>query len=520
MTVSSTSNIITYNGDGADTTWPFTFAIEDSSDIVVSVTDADGVVTTIAAANYTIVINSAVAPNPTSVGGTVTYPTSGTPLAADEQITIQRVMDLTQPTSLANQGTSYQQVIEQALDRLEMQVQQVEETHVHALVVAVSDPEPDPLPAVAQRAGMYLSFDADGNPIAVAGSTSTNPVSSAMEPVVAAASLALGRTAFGLGDIAVKDIGAGLEDDGSGNVRVINIPTSDGISIAVTSAFHQRQRIATAAITYTVPAVSTLFDGFCFYVFAQSGVVTIAPNAADTIGNLASGTSFLAQPNSFLRITTDGVNTIYIESHYLGNAGMQGAAIIKGYLTTSRAAGSETIALKALSGNNPSSMEPVYIAMRSATVGSGTVSVRVVTGALSIAITSTATLGFTANEGSRFWVTLIDNAGTIELAVINCRNGINIYPLQGWSIVTTVAMTAASDSAGVMYSTSVRTGVAYAPIAYFDWESGLAVAGTWNTAPTRIQVAGYGVPLPGMQIQLQMNQTGVVATGTTASIWE
>lgn len=515
MTVSTTSNIITYSGDGADTTWPFTFAIEDDDQIVVSVTDTAGTVTTIAAANYTVVLNAAVAPNPTPVGGVVTYPTSGAPLAVGTKITIERTAALTQPTSLVNQGTLYPTVIEQALDLLTMITQQVNTENTQSIRFAVSDDAHTRLPATAQIAGKYLAFDSSGNPTATAGTTSTNPVSSAMEPVVAAATLALGRTAFGLGTMAVETIGAGLEDDGAGAVRAINIPTTDAISIAVTSAFHQRQRVASAAITYTFPTAASLFDGFCFYVFVTGGVVTLAPNAADSIGTLASGTSFLAQRNAFLRITTDGVNTWYVESHFIGNLGA-GAAIINGYLTCSRALGAETISLKALSGNDPSSMEPVYIAMRSATVGSGVISVRVVVGALSIVIPSTALMGFTANVGSRIWVTFIDNAGTIELAVINARDGINIYPLQGWGIVTTVAITTGADSAAVMYSTTLRAGVAYAPIAYLDWEDGLAVPGTWDTAPTRIQTVGYGVPLPGMQVQQQMNQTGAVNTGTTA----
>jgi hypothetical protein len=47
------------------------------------------------------------------------------------------------------------------------------------------------------------------------------------------------------------------------------------------------------------------------------------------------------------------------------------------------------------------------------------------------------------------------------------------------------------------------------------WETGLATAGTWSAVPTRAQLYGAGVPLPGTVIQVQRNETGAVASNAT-----
>jgi hypothetical protein len=52
-------------------------------------------------------------------------------------------------------------------------------------------------------------------------------------------------------------------------------------------------------------------------------------------------------------------------------------------------------------------------------------------------------------------------------------------------------------------------------LGYATWESGLAAVGTWSAGPTRAQLWGPTVPLPGQVIQVQRTATGAVSTGTT-----
>jgi hypothetical protein len=176
------------------------------------------------------------------------------------------------------------------------------------ITVAVSDSTPTALPPAAQRALTYMAFDTSGNPIAALASPGTTPVSSAMAAVVAAATLALARTAMGLGAASVEGIGAGLQDDGAASIRLNDsINTSDNTNQTVTSAFHAVQRIATGPITYTLPRANTLWNGFRFRVenLAAGGLVTFAINVNDNFVGYSSGTSFIIGQGASLDLWTD-----------------------------------------------------------------------------------------------------------------------------------------------------------------------------------------------------------------------
>ncbi len=93
--------------------------------ITVIYVDANGVQTTLSPSQYAISLNAAVAGQIWGIGGTVTYPIVGSPIAAGTQLIIRRSIPLTQTTALSNQGASYPQATETALDILEMQIQQM-----------------------------------------------------------------------------------------------------------------------------------------------------------------------------------------------------------------------------------------------------------------------------------------------------------------------------------------------------------------------------------------------------------
>lgn len=511
MTITTTTSSIAYEGNGVSTTFSYGFLIPSQDDLVVTITDSTGAETVLLTSEYTV----------TGIddpdGGIVTYPVSGSALALLSFITIARDLPLEQNTDLVNQSGYYPQVVEDALDYGIMVSQQINGEFSRALVAPLSDPAANlTIPNATSRAGFYLAFDSSGNPIAgtpVAGAT----VSSVMKPVVEAATLAASRTAYGLGTLATLGLGTGFRNDGAGNAQVNNTTVADTISQAVVAAFNQTQRIATGPITYTLARANTLWNGFSFYIFANTGAITITPNAADAIGNLSVGTSFIIQPGTFARITTDGAasGVWSIDSHLLSMAVSAGAVMLNGCITEGHSGSAATFSIKTLAGNDPSTADPVYFIFRSVTAGSGLFLLRTVTAALSVTVVSGATMGFVNATSARIWLMAIDNAGTVELAVINARNGINIYPLQGWGIVSTTVMNTSSDNAAVPYSTSARSNVAYVTLGYLTWETGLTTAGTWDASPTRIQLAGYGVPLPGMTVQIQLNITGAVATGAT-----
>lgn len=128
-------------------------------------------------------------------------------------------------------------------------------------------------------------------------------------------SLAVGTAAF-------ENIGNGLEDDGAGNLRVMAPDNSLRVSAAGTSG---RQKIssvstaqalvlasngtlfvATAAVVFTAPLSSTLFDGYKVSVYAFSGASTFTPNAADTVNGGAAGVSFSIVQGQSVDFVTNG----------------------------------------------------------------------------------------------------------------------------------------------------------------------------------------------------------------------
>lgn len=198
MTVSTTSNRVVALGNGITTVFNFSFIGVAAADLTVIYTDSSGTETTLTSSQYSVTLN---APGPGQLwgyGGSVTYPLSGSPIASGTSLTIDRVLPLTQLTSIANQGDFYPNAVEQALDYVTMVTQQLQDEIGRQITAPVSDPAGlnYVLPAVAQRAGQLLSFDDDGN--VIVGQPSSVIVSSAMQPVVEAATTFLGAAAMGV----------------------------------------------------------------------------------------------------------------------------------------------------------------------------------------------------------------------------------------------------------------------------------------------------------------------------------
>lgn len=198
--------------------------------------------------------------------------------------------------------------------------------------------------------------------------------------------------------------------------------------------------------------------------------------------------------------------------------------ILNGTIVESRAGNIATYALKTLAGADPSSADPVLLAFRDPTVGSGGYIFRRVTAALSIDISSGSTMGVPAiNTAFKLWIVLFDDAGTIRFGVINTLSGFNVYPLGRFPIASSTIEggAGAADSAWVFYTkTSAVAAKAYLPIAYASYESGLTALGAWASAPTWIQLFGRGVPLPGSFLNTALTaKTDTSTIATTAGTY-
>jgi hypothetical protein len=519
MTVSTTLNKIIYPGTGAQTTFSFAFAFpggtatQEAANIQVFFTDTLGNITQLTqgsgATQYQISFNPASSTNPTPTGGIVTYNPNAVPIALGTFLTIFRSLPLTQNTSIQNQSTTFQPIYESALDYEMMVSQQVLEVQSRALVVPVSDPTPGALPAVASRKNLFLAFDSSGNPIASSAGGSSVPISSAMTPVVSAATLAAGRSAFGLGNMAIENIGAGLQDDGSGNVRVAANIVGDTTPQSVNSGFHYQRRILFANVTYTLPLSSTLFNDFTFWITTSAFVATITPNAADAFSGMSTGQSLIIGPGQTICIYTNAVGSWFADFGVV--PGNNAANNLQ--LNASVAASALTIALKDRNGNDPSATSPIIY---NYSAGVGTITSRAIAAALSITVPSGATLGTVNGQANRIWVAVFDNSGSPVLGVYNSvttGNAIYVVPWDETSGPATIAISAGSTLAQTWYTAGgALTGKPFKILGFV--ESTQPTAGAWTVTPSKIQLFGPGIRKPGDTVQ---EVTNFVTSGDTTN---
>ncbi len=165
MTITSiTRKAGPYPGNGIATAFPFAFKVFKKEDVLVTFTDANGADSALVLdSDYSVTLNEDQDKNP---GGTITYPRAGSSLAmldATQRLTFTGGLPYTQPTDIPNLSPFFPQVVEDALDRAEIQIQQVKEITDRSIKISVSDTPLAPLPAQSARANTVIGFDALGN---------------------------------------------------------------------------------------------------------------------------------------------------------------------------------------------------------------------------------------------------------------------------------------------------------------------------------------------------------------------
>lgn len=168
MTISTTSNTVSYVGDGSNTNFPFTFEIPAAADLeVILTTTATGATTTLGSSTYSV--SGLGSPS----GGSVTYPLSGSPISSSYTLTVQRIMPLTQTTDLVNQSAYYPEVVEDALDKLTMIDQQLQEQINRALAFPVGTVADVPTLMAAILSGSANATSAAASAASAASSLTT-----------------------------------------------------------------------------------------------------------------------------------------------------------------------------------------------------------------------------------------------------------------------------------------------------------------------------------------------------------
>ncbi len=225
-TVTNESRKISYVVDAtSEFTYAYTFAITSPSTVFLSFFDTDG---TEVAVPMTRTTSSTPAANEYYVdenNSSIVIGDDGSATLQDKygatitQLLITRTVDFTQESAFPTATSLQSTAIENALDKNTMISQQLSETISRALVIPIQDDSSQvvDLPAAAIRANKFLAFDALGNPTAGDTPAGSVIVSSAMEPVVGAATIPVAKALMNLDHaFNVSDYGAtgdGVTDD-------------------------------------------------------------------------------------------------------------------------------------------------------------------------------------------------------------------------------------------------------------------------------------------------------------------
>lgn len=249
MTVPSNVLKNRYTGNNVQTAFPYQFKIFNADQVLVKKIVGTAETTLVRNVDYTVngVGND--------TGGNIIYPISGSPLSPSEDILIKPNFEYVQNTKLENQNTFPPKTIENALDTLTMQVKQVAEELDRAVQLA-DGYDGDANALLAQINGAAASSAAAVSAAATATTQAGIATTKAAEAAASAAGLGIPAASLadalksirvksdgtgyefftpsggGTGTLKDMNIGQGVENDGSSNLRV----KLDGATIARGSA--------------------------------------------------------------------------------------------------------------------------------------------------------------------------------------------------------------------------------------------------------------------------------------------
>ena len=277
------------------------------------------------------------------------------------------------------------------------------------------------------------------------------------------------------------DAGAGTANT---NPIILNSLGQANIWLAPSSSYKFSVYTSTDVPLYTVDNITAPID----YLSLVTSLASPPP-----IGSTAPNTG------AFTTLSSTGALTVGGTVAVTGDATITGSANITGKVTTatgyqfadsSYQITAAEFAIKpvaaSVAGNALTlSLDPCSLVFRSATLASGAVSSVKIASTISVTVPSSATLGTISAQQAQLVIVALNNAGAVELAVVNIAGGTN---LDECGLINTTAISAGSALSTVVYSTTARTNVAYRVVGFVNITE--ATAGTWATAPSTIQGVG------------------------------
>ena len=286
MTISTTASRISYTGNGSTVDFSFPYPVLLTTDLVIiSTVIATGVETVqVITTDYTVALVG---------GGATATVTAVTAPASTVTWTIYRDPPVTQTTEFTDNDPLPAASIEDALDKNT----QIEQRSRSLVDRSLKQPEGDTadidyLPSKVNRASKYMAFDADGDPIATAGTTSVVTVSTFMETLLDDTTAAAGRTTLGAGtgDLSAADTSTVFVNANEATAAIIFAGAAD---VIVTPA-----AMEAASVEVTLTDAATIAVDWSTFL---TGVVTLA-------GSRTLGAPTNAEPGTWrtIRVVQDG----------------------------------------------------------------------------------------------------------------------------------------------------------------------------------------------------------------------
>jgi hypothetical protein len=297
------------------------------------------------------------------------------------------------------------------------------------------------------------------------------------------------------------------------NPIILNSLGQANIWLAPSSSYKFSVFTSVDVLLYTVDNIATPID----YISLVTSLAS-PPPIGSTAPNTGAFTTLAATTGTITTVNSTTVSATTVNATTITATGTITAETLTfeggGSLTKVPESAIKPITATAAANALTVTLNPTTLDFRSAVLTSGTVVSRLISSAISVTVSSGSTLGTLSGEQSRIIVLALDNAGTVELAVVNIAGG-NDLTETGVISTTAEGGAGAADSASTVYSTTARTGVAYRVVGYI--ESTQVTAGTWATAPSTIQGCG-GQALTAMS-SIGYGQTWQSVTRTSATTY-
>jgi len=275
--ISDVTRRVVYTGSAGTGPYSFTFEILANTDILVYKNTTLLTLTT----NYTVTINS----NGT---GYVTLTSAAT---SSDNITIVGDRAIQRATDFVTGGDLFANTLNDEFDSLVIFAQQVDEKADRSLKAPVTDPTDVNmvLPLKANRSNKYLGFDSDGNPVAVAGTSSTPGTMGSQNSNNVSIT---GGSITGITDLAVADGGTGASTASGARTNLSaaqsgansDITSITGLTTAlsasqggtgITSVGTSGNVLISNGTAWTSSALPAALTGMYGQVFTSSGTFTI-----------------------------------------------------------------------------------------------------------------------------------------------------------------------------------------------------------------------------------------------------